>query len=80
MWERGEKELEAREMTFTAKARELILKHRSRAIAREQSLLMRANKSIGLKGHDYATFSNRIQGEQPFSFSTDYDASPSAMS
>ncbi len=67
-------------MTFTAKVRELILKHRNRAISREQSLLMRANDSIGLKGRDYATFSNRIQGEQPFSFSSDYDASPAAMS
>ena len=67
-------------MTFTSKVRELILKHRSRAIAREQSLLMRANGAIGLKGRDYATFRNRIQGEQPFSFGTDYDASPAAMS
>ena len=67
-------------MTFTPKVRDLILKHRHHAIAREQSMLMRASNAIGMKEKDYINFQNRIQGEQPFSFGTVYDLSNAAMS
>ncbi|MGK7908652.1 MAG: hypothetical protein AB4040_15700 [Synechococcus sp.] len=67
-------------MTYAATVRRLILKHRNHAISREQSLLMRANGAIGMTEQDRMNYHNRIQGELPSTFMTDYDLSSAAMS
>ena len=65
-------------MTLRKDLRRLNLSHRVRARKREQSLLMRANKTVGLPGTtDYL---NHIQGEMPSTFRTDYNYSHAAMS